>query len=349
MLASQCPGVNEERMVSVRKERPIGFLLNGRDYDYTPGHWGPQSTDTVWLLLANVPQCAAGGWWGMPQTNIATDRTMANTTEEIFNREFYRRYEQMERVLIPKEQYFRRYEQMERVLIPKEQYFRRYEQVERVLIPKEQYFRRYEQVERVLIPKEQYFRRYEQMERVLIPKEQYFRRYEQVERVLIPKEQYFRRYEQVERVLIPKEQYFRRYEQMERALIPKEQYFRRYEQMERVLIPKEQYFQIIDELKQAKSSNSTKSRHEYYLLTRAMFGCEAKVDLTSSSLPDEVIQRVQCEDDLLTLLTTGQNGEEPGPVPSAESAEVLYRTSQSSFSSLQHPGTCPTCISRGSR
>ncbi|XP_037773567.1 KRAB-A domain-containing protein 2-like [Penaeus monodon] len=56
----------------------------------------------------------------------------------------------------------------------------------------------------------------------------------------------------------------------------------------------------------------------------AMFGCEAKVGLTSSSLPDEVIQRMQCEDDLLAVLTTGQNGEEPGPVPSAESAEVHF-------------------------
>jgi len=48
----------------------------------------------------------------------------------------------------------------------------------------------------------------------------------------------------------------------------KRELYRRYEQMKRVLIPKEQYFQIIDELKQAKSSNSTKSRHEYYLLTK---------------------------------------------------------------------------------
>ncbi|XP_063589340.1 KRAB-A domain-containing protein 2-like [Penaeus indicus] len=46
----------------------------------------------------------------------------------------------------------------------------------------------------------------------------------------------------------------------------------------------------------------------------AMFGCEAKMGLTSSSLPDEVIQRMQCENDLLAVLTTGQNGEEPGPV-----------------------------------
>ncbi|XP_063601946.1 uncharacterized protein LOC134778057 [Penaeus indicus] len=56
----------------------------------------------------------------------------------------------------------------------------------------------------------------------------------------------------------------------------------------------------------------------------AMFGYEAKVGLTSSSLPDEVIQRMQCEDDLLAVLTTGQNGKEPGPVPSAESAEVHF-------------------------
>ncbi|XP_063592517.1 uncharacterized protein LOC134769708 [Penaeus indicus] len=55
-----------------------------------------------------------------------------------------------------------------------------------------------------------------------------------------------------------------------------------------------------------------------------MFGCKAKVGLTSSSLPDEVIQRMQCEDDLLAVLTTGQNGEEPGPVPNAESAEVHF-------------------------
>ncbi|XP_037774770.1 KRAB-A domain-containing protein 2-like [Penaeus monodon] len=52
----------------------------------------------------------------------------------------------------------------------------------------------------------------------------------------------------------------------------------------------------------------------------ALFGCEAKVGLTSSLLFDEVIQRMQCEDDLLAVLTTGQNREEPGPVPSAESA-----------------------------
>ncbi|XP_037773642.1 uncharacterized protein LOC119569649, partial [Penaeus monodon] len=62
----------------------------------------------------------------------------------------------------------------------------------------------------------------------------------------------------------------------------------------------------------------------------AMFGCEAKVGLTSSSLPDEVIQRMQCEDDLLAVLTTGQNGEEPGPVPSAESAEVHFDTERPS-------------------
>ncbi|XP_063596233.1 uncharacterized protein LOC134773086 [Penaeus indicus] len=55
-----------------------------------------------------------------------------------------------------------------------------------------------------------------------------------------------------------------------------------------------------------------------------MFGCEAKVGLTSSSLPDEVIQRMQCEDGLLAVFTTGQNREEPGPVPSAESAEVHF-------------------------
>jgi len=61
-----------------------------------------------------------------------------------------------------------------------------------------------------------------------------------------------------------------------------------------------------------------------------MFGCEAKVGLTSSSLPDEVIQRMQCEDDLLAVLTTGQNGEEPGPVPSAESAEVHFDTERPS-------------------
>ncbi|XP_037782038.1 KRAB-A domain-containing protein 2-like [Penaeus monodon] len=54
------------------------------------------------------------------------------------------------------------------------------------------------------------------------------------------------------------------------------------------------------------------------------YGCEAKVGLTLSSLTDEVIQRMQCEDDLLAVLTTSQNGEEPGPVPSAESAEVHF-------------------------
>ncbi|XP_063592188.1 KRAB-A domain-containing protein 2-like [Penaeus indicus] len=57
----------------------------------------------------------------------------------------------------------------------------------------------------------------------------------------------------------------------------------------------------------------------------AMFGCEANrprcLMTSSSSLPDDVIQRMQCEDGLLAVLTTGQNGEEPGPVPSAESAE----------------------------
>ncbi|XP_063603643.1 uncharacterized protein LOC134779416 [Penaeus indicus] len=58
----------------------------------------------------------------------------------------------------------------------------------------------------------------------------------------------------------------------------------------------------------------------------AMFGCEAKVGLTSSSRPDEVIQRMQCEEDLLAVLTTGQNGEEPGPVPRAKSAEVHFDT-----------------------
>ncbi|XP_037789462.1 uncharacterized protein LOC119584916 [Penaeus monodon] len=57
---------------------------------------------------------------------------------------------------------------------------------------------------------------------------------------------------------------------------------------------------------------------------------EAKVGLTSSSLPDEVIQRIQCEDDLLAVLTTGQKGEEPGPVPSAESAEVHFDTERPS-------------------
>ncbi|XP_037801956.1 KRAB-A domain-containing protein 2-like [Penaeus monodon] len=61
-----------------------------------------------------------------------------------------------------------------------------------------------------------------------------------------------------------------------------------------------------------------------------MFGCKAKVGLTSSSLPDEVIKRMQCEDDLLAVLTTGQNGEEPGPVPSAESAEVHFDTERPS-------------------
>ncbi|XP_063594380.1 KRAB-A domain-containing protein 2-like [Penaeus indicus] len=56
----------------------------------------------------------------------------------------------------------------------------------------------------------------------------------------------------------------------------------------------------------------------------AMYGCEAKVGLTSSLLSDEVIQRMQCEDGLLAVLTTGQNGEELGPVPSAELAEVHF-------------------------
>ncbi|XP_063589612.1 KRAB-A domain-containing protein 2-like [Penaeus indicus] len=46
----------------------------------------------------------------------------------------------------------------------------------------------------------------------------------------------------------------------------------------------------------------------------AMFECEAKVGLTWR----------QCEDDVLAVLTTGQNGEEPSPVPSAESAEVHF-------------------------
>ena len=38
----------------------------------------------------------------------------------------------------------------------------------------------------------------------------------------------------------------------------------------------------------------------------AMFGCEAKVGLTSSSLPIELVERMQSEDDLLSALSTSQ-------------------------------------------
>ena len=48
----------------------------------------------------------------------------------------------------------------------------------------------------------------------------------------------------------------------------------------------------------------------------AMFGCEAKVGLTSSSLPAEVIARLQSEDDLVTALTGTQQAPTSTQVPS---------------------------------
>ena len=51
----------------------------------------------------------------------------------------------------------------------------------------------------------------------------------------------------------------------------------------------------------------------------AMFGSEAKVGLTSSSLPNEVIQRLQSEEDLLTLLN---NPSDNTPPPSEDSTST---------------------------
>ena len=54
-----------------------------------------------------------------------------------------------------------------------------------------------------------------------------------------------------------------------------------------------------------------------------MFGCGAKVGLTSSSLPIELVERMQNEDDLLSALSTSQE-----PVPSDNPMPTLTDESQ---------------------
>ena len=66
----------------------------------------------------------------------------------------------------------------------------------------------------------------------------------------------------------------------------------------------------------------------------AMFGCEAKVGLTSSSLPIELVERMQSEDDLLSALSTSQE-----PVPSDNPMPTLTDESQPGTTEAPLPST----------
>ena len=48
----------------------------------------------------------------------------------------------------------------------------------------------------------------------------------------------------------------------------REELFSRYEKCRKYFIPKEEYFQMIEDIRKASERKSTKSRHEYYLLSK---------------------------------------------------------------------------------
>ncbi|CAM1326349.1 KRBA2 (predicted) [Pycnogonum litorale] len=72
----------------------------------------------------------------------------------------------------------------------------------------------------------------------------------------------------------------------------------------------------------------------------AMFGCEAKVGLTSSSLPTGVVERMQSEDDLVSALsnlpTIPEQLQEPGS--SANQEPGLSASQEPGPSTSQEPG-----------
>ena len=106
----------------------------------------------------------------------------------------------------------------------------------------------------------------------------------------------------------------------------KAELYKRYNQCKKVLIPKDEYFTMIEEL----SLHSGIQRSPY----AAMFRCEAKVGLTSSSLPIELVERLQSEDDLLSALSTSQK-----PVPSDNPMPTLTDESQPGTTEAPLPST----------
>ena len=57
-----------------------------------------------------------------------------------------------------------------------------------------------------------------------------------------------------------------------------------------------------------------------------LFGIEARIGLTSSSLPHDVIQKLQTEDDLLAILSSSSTQPETQPLP--ETTQPLSETTQ---------------------
>ena len=69
----------------------------------------------------------------------------------------------------------------------------------------------------------------------------------------------------------------------------------------------------------------------------AMFGCDVKVGLTSSSLPTEIIERMQSEDDLLSAIATPETQQQSTSTPIPE--PNLTSTSQSNLHSNPSPNS----------
>ena len=69
----------------------------------------------------------------------------------------------------------------------------------------------------------------------------------------------------------------------------------------------------------------------------AMFGCDVKVGLTSSSLPTEIIERMQSEDNLLSAIATPETQQQSTSTPIPE--PNLTSTSQSNLHSNPSPNS----------
>ena len=63
----------------------------------------------------------------------------------------------------------------------------------------------------------------------------------------------------------------------------------------------------------------------------ALFGCDAKVGLTTSSLPEEILKRMQSKEDLLTAFATSNAVPEENFSTETESATELEPTPGPSF------------------
>ena len=56
-----------------------------------------------------------------------------------------------------------------------------------------------------------------------------------------------------------------------------------------------------------------------------LFGIEARIGLTSSSLPHDVIQKLQTEDDLLAILSSSSTQPDTQPLPETTQRLNLYQ------------------------